>query len=219
MSSARDVKEPSMEEILSSIRRIIAYDDDGPADDGRARPVPAEQAAMSASSDPLADEESAEEDDVLELTTEADPAPPRTSAAVRPAAAAAPPLHAPSASGGPALAATGTSADALAPATAAPSSNPSQESLSMSIAPKTDTLVSDTASSATMGAFSRLSQNLTPAAPSAMPAAGDRRTVDELVVDALKPELRAWLDKNLPSIVERLVQQEISKMARRAELV
>ena len=31
--------------------------------------------------------------------------------------------------------------------------------------------------------------------------------------------LRDWLDENLPTIVDRLVQKEIQKIARRAELM
>jgi hypothetical protein len=31
--------------------------------------------------------------------------------------------------------------------------------------------------------------------------------------------LKEWLDENLPPIVERLVQREIQKIARRADLV
>lgn len=237
MSSARDVKEPSMEEILSSIRRIIAYDDDNPDAKG-ALSAQAGTPGPAMPSDPLADEDSAEDDDVLELTTEAEPAPVRTPSAPPPAIIAAAPVIVPAVAP-PALPVTPvlhapaearTERPALAAALAAPSDAPppsapplsatpsSQEPDPMSFATKTDILVSDTASSATMGAFSRLSQNLAPAAAS-MPAVADRRTVDDLVADALKPELRAWLDTNLPSIVERLVQQEISKMARRAELV
>ena len=43
-------------------------------------------------------------------------------------------------------------------------------------------------------------------------------TVEQLVVDLLTPMLRDWLDQNLPGIVERVVEQEVKKLARRAEL-
>jgi len=39
-------------------------------------------------------------------------------------------------------------------------------------------------------------------------------TVEDLVVESLKPMLKEWLDTNLPGIVERLVQREISKLNR-----
>jgi cell pole-organizing protein PopZ len=31
--------------------------------------------------------------------------------------------------------------------------------------------------------------------------------------------LKSWLDENLPQIVERVVEQEVKKLARRAELL
>ena len=37
-------------------------------------------------------------------------------------------------------------------------------------------------------------------------------------MDLLTPMLRDWLDQNLPEIVERVVEQEVKKLARRAEL-
>lgn len=43
------------------------------------------------------------------------------------------------------------------------------------------------------------------------------RTVEEIVVELLKPMLREWLDENLPSIVERLVEREIRYLSRRVE--
>jgi cell pole-organizing protein PopZ len=40
------------------------------------------------------------------------------------------------------------------------------------------------------------------------------RTLDDLVADMLRPMLRDWLDSNLPPLVERLVRQEIERVAR-----
>jgi len=40
------------------------------------------------------------------------------------------------------------------------------------------------------------------------------RTLEDLVRDMLKPMLRAWLDHNLPNIVERLVRAEIERVSR-----
>lgn len=40
------------------------------------------------------------------------------------------------------------------------------------------------------------------------------RTLDDLVKDMLRPMLRAWLDENLPAIVERLVRAEIERVSR-----
>jgi cell pole-organizing protein PopZ len=40
-------------------------------------------------------------------------------------------------------------------------------------------------------------------------------TVEGLVRDMLRPMLRDWMDRNLPTLVERLVEQEIERLARR----
>jgi cell pole-organizing protein PopZ len=40
------------------------------------------------------------------------------------------------------------------------------------------------------------------------------RTLDDLVQDMLRPMLKAWLDDNLPTIVERLVRTEIERVSR-----
>jgi len=39
------------------------------------------------------------------------------------------------------------------------------------------------------------------------------RTVEDLMVEMLRPMLRSWIDANLPTIVERLVQQEIDRIS------
>jgi hypothetical protein len=44
------------------------------------------------------------------------------------------------------------------------------------------------------------------------------RTLEEIVRDALRPLLRAWLDDHLPEIVERLVREEIQRVVREARL-
>src|SRR5512138_517667 len=48
-------------------------------------------------------------------------------------------------------------------------------------------------------------------------AIGGGRTLEELVRQSLAPELKGWLDANLPDLVERIVREEIRKMIRRAE--
>ncbi len=40
------------------------------------------------------------------------------------------------------------------------------------------------------------------------------RTLDDLVKEMLRPMLKAWLDDNLPSLVERLVRSEIERVSR-----
>ena len=80
-------------------------------------------------------------------------------------------------------------------------------------------LVSATAASAASGAFAKLSHAFqrTPAEESIADDAG--RTVEQFVEDMIRPLLKDWLDENLPTIVDRLVEKEIQKIARRAELM
>lgn len=41
-----------------------------------------------------------------------------------------------------------------------------------------------------------------------------RRSFDEIAEDMLRPMLHEWLDDNLPTLVERLVREEIERVAR-----
>ena len=45
------------------------------------------------------------------------------------------------------------------------------------------------------------------------------RTLDDLVREMLRPMLKAWLDDNLPNMVERLVRAEIDRVSRGARLI
>lgn len=47
-------------------------------------------------------------------------------------------------------------------------------------------------------------------------AASRRRSFDEMAEDMLRPMLQDWLDNNLPTLVERLVREEIERVARGA---
>jgi len=42
----------------------------------------------------------------------------------------------------------------------------------------------------------------------------EHRSLDEIAEDMLRPMLREWLDDNLPTLVERLVREEIERVAR-----
>jgi len=39
-------------------------------------------------------------------------------------------------------------------------------------------------------------------------------TLEDVVRETLRPVLKSWLDENLPSLVERMVQAEIERVAR-----
>lgn len=49
---------------------------------------------------------------------------------------------------------------------------------------------------------------------SAAMAAGQTRSFDEIAEEMLKPMLTQWLDDNLPTLVERLVREEIERVSR-----
>lgn len=49
---------------------------------------------------------------------------------------------------------------------------------------------------------------------SAAVAAGQTRSFDEIAEEMLKPMLTQWLDDNLPTLVERLVREEIERVSR-----
>jgi cell pole-organizing protein PopZ len=46
---------------------------------------------------------------------------------------------------------------------------------------------------------------------------GAGRTLETLVCEAMEPHMRAWLDENLAGLVERVVREEVSRLARRLE--
>ena len=48
-------------------------------------------------------------------------------------------------------------------------------------------------------------------------AARSKKTFDELAEEMMRPMLQEWLDNNLPMLVERLVREEIERVARGVE--
>ncbi len=66
-------------------------------------------------------------------------------------------------------------------------------------------LLSRTASVAVDSAFASLTHTV---------LSQNARTLDDLVKDMLRPMLKSWLDDNLPSLVERLVRAEIERVSR-----
>lgn len=210
MSKTARVPEPSMEEILASIRRIIA-DDSGTAGQPGANTAPAatdnsSQMAGSEMAQGTADaftssDENTAESDVLELSRPVEPgaspaftpirgpdvvfrAEEPSSRAARPAAATvatAAPQPRPSA--------------AQAPAPAPPAA----------LAPAEDRLLSPNSTAAVSAAFNSLASTV---------LSENARTLEDLVKDMMRPMLKDWLDENLPGLVERIVRAEIERVAR-----
>ena len=84
---------------------------------------------------------------------------------------------------------------------------------------ETEALLSTGTASTTTGAFAKLSKAFRPTPVEESVADGAGRTVEQFIEDMARPMLKEWLDENMPAIVERLVQKEIQKIARRAELL
>lgn len=219
----REQQEPSMEEILSSIRRIIA---DEESDDSRTgeeddlgAAVRARVEALETNDESLeqpADEDQ-DDEDVLELTKVV-----RDSGEVvefqgeRPSAE--PPLEEPE------PAADDDDRDqeiglAHHRFGEASQDDPYGKDEPVQREPaQASELMSATAASVATGAFAKLSQALqrTPQEESIADDSG--RTVEQFVEDIVRPMLKEWLDEHLTPIVERLVEKEIQKISRRAEL-
>ncbi len=191
MNAQAKPNEPSMEEILASIRRIISDDEAKPAEAEVEAPAPE---PVPASID----------DDVLDLGTEAAfVAPP----AVEPPPAPTAPAEAEAdvdfreteESEPPAPAATMAPVESTPAPVAAPQPEPAPRPVDMA------SLLSDQASSAVTSAFGQLANTV---------LSSNARTLEDLVKDMLKPMLKTWLDDNLPLMVERLVRAEIERVAR-----
>jgi hypothetical protein len=214
MSQPAKAHEPSMEEILASIRRIIADDETGKAPPPK--PAPASMA----------------------------PVPPPRPAAMPPRAAAPPPPPpVPEPSAVDAMlagrqAASNESHDILdltesmaAPAEHEEASNfqtidgqpdviftdppappepvpPPREEPPMGLAGRRGPdhgIMSASTSAAVDSAFNALAQTV---------LVHNARTLEDLVREMLRPMLKSWLDDNLPSLVERIVKAEIDRVAR-----
>lgn len=73
------------------------------------------------------------------------------------------------------------------------------------------------AANATADAFSRLVGNMPIDRQDGKSTAADGRvTLEDVVRDLLRPMLRQWIDDNVPRLVERLVEKELEKLARKA---
>ena len=196
MSDAKAQQEPSMEEILASIRRIISEDGEKEGEGAQPEvaaaepPIPEPPPLEPPVSEPVDEME----DDVLELTEvveeEASPLPDDDPEPPFPDE----PMIEPEPS----------------PAAAAPQ-RPFLDD---------DTLLSPDATRVASDAMSRLLQRPEPpSAPDAgssglgAMAVGDGKTVEDIVRELLRPMLRDWLEANLPPMVERIVQREVESIA------
>jgi uncharacterized protein len=189
--------EPSMEEILASIRRIISED----TDTGKAQPAAAPAPAASAAPPP--------------------PPPPAQPKASEPApapkAAEPPPPPAPEV-----LELTemvGDDGNVTDLGDDKPSDPPAAKPVEQAPVDEDERLVSQRAASAAAGALSGLqAATRRPETPRGLMGLGNAgMTLEEIVRAEMRPILKAWLDEHLPPLVERLVQREIKRITRQVD--
>ena len=84
-----------------------------------------------------------------------------------------------------------------------------EETTEMPRAKKTDAIIDEVTESATAGAFASLTSVVEEKATVA--ERGDR--IGDLVMEALQPMLKEWLDANLKGIVERAVTKEVKRIS------
>jgi cell pole-organizing protein PopZ len=189
-----------MEDILSSIRRIISEDGE-------------EENEEKAESEA---DESAAEDDVLELTKMVDDEGNVVELSEASAQEETPPQEAEEAPSQEAEAEEAVAeeepagqddTDAIPAASEEPAGDAGEK------------LISDDAEAEASNALASLSRAAAPGAAdeSALRAVAGGHTIEEHVLIMLRPLLREWLDKNLPALVQRLVEKEIERLVRRAD--
>jgi hypothetical protein len=226
MTQPAKSQEPSMEEILASIRRIIADDDANktaprpaesppqavaPAPAARPAPPPPAPAAVpprvtppepsldeavepEPEPEPTADVED-QAADILDLTEQM--------AAPQPVPKPAPQFRTIDGS-------FDVSYEEEKPAPQMPMPEPPRRAFAGDDSPppraeERHQLLSSVTSAAVDSAFNTLAQTV---------LVQNARTLEDLVREMLRPMLKAWLDDNLPGMVERLVRAEIERVSR-----
>jgi cell pole-organizing protein PopZ len=220
MSQTAKLQEPSMEEILASIRRIIADDDGRPKAPEPVAPKPVPPPAPRAVAPPPAPPPAAanNQDDIDAMLADLD-APPKV---------AAKPVPMPAPKPAPMPAAPPTDVLDLTEAMAAPAPAPSFRTIDgandvvftdppeprpeppMRAEPRPQPapdqgLISNATVSAVDSAFNSLAYTV---------IGQNARTLEDLVKEMLRPLLKSWLDDNLPGLVERIVRAEIERVSR-----
>jgi len=162
--------EPSMEEILASIRRIISDDKEEPA--VAAPPPPAPEP------EPIELTQALQDDGTVVDLAEPEPEP-----------------------------------VVFAPPPPPPPPPPVVEPA----APLVSDSVASTAASSLHTLASTVEIEQLAAAPRGASYIGNgARTLEDMVLEMMRPLLKQWLDQNLPPIVDRLVQKEIERISKRA---
>ena len=155
--------EPSMEEILASIRRIISEDEEDPTP---AAPKPA----------PVHETANQTEERIAPVAQKSEPIMPSTPPKT--------PLET-------------EDVDMIKQNTTEAMDHNADEAI-----------LDDVTAAAASEAFRNLSESV-------RISSGEGRTLEDLVVQMLKPMVKDWLNQNLPTIVEEKVEEEVQRLARR----
>ena len=195
MSDNDSEEEPSIEEILASIRQIISDDDEEGLGD-----APAEEEA--AAEEPATEPEPEPEPEA-EATPEPEPEP----------------EPAPEPEPEPEPAADEGVLELTEEMQEAPDDKPMEIDLQDAASePAEDTgdeeIITGQTAASTLGSMAKLSTSM-PVSRSGKYRGYDGVTVEDIVRDALHPLLREWVDENLPDMVESLVQAELQKLSNR----
>jgi cell pole-organizing protein PopZ len=226
MNQPAKAQEPSMEEILASIRRIIADEDTGKGAKPVAAPAPpppkpapvpppvmAQPAPPPPPPPPKPPEVANNQADIDAMLASMDavaapPAPPP--APPKPVAPPAPDvldlteaMTAPPAAPAQSFRTIDAASDVVF---AEGTSEPSPEPPRAPPPPMADrALMSSSTRSAVDHAFNSLANTV---------LGNNARTLEDLVKEMLRPMLKGWLDDNLPGLVERIVRAEIERVSR-----
>lgn len=248
MSKANATAEPSMEEILASIRRIIADGDEAPkAAAPKPEPVVEKPAPAKASTaKPVTKPEVSASQDDIDALMAADPMPAQKQAPKPPAPASQDDIDAMMAAMEDDkvdieeededildLAMARAEKEVTAPAPRAmPKPAPklidnddidfaeaaeivaplgeraprsSSPAASQPVVAMQNSLLSHETEMSVASAFGSLTQAI---------FSNEPRTIEDVMKELLRPMVKTWLDDNLPAVVERLVREEISRVAR-----
>jgi cell pole-organizing protein PopZ len=224
MTQSAKAQEPSMEEILASIRRIIADDDSGKVAKAPEPPKPAPPVAAAPSRPmpppapppPPAAANNQQNIDAMLADLDAPPkfAPPPMPVAA-PVADVLDLTEAMTATAAPPPAANFRTIDGandvvFTDRTPEPAPEPlprvERQYAPPPPPPAVDqALISHSTMSAVDSAFHSLANTV---------LGNNARTLEDLVKEMLRPMLKGWLDDNLPSMVERIVRAEIERVSR-----
>jgi cell pole-organizing protein PopZ len=190
--------DPSMEEILSSIRRILKEDERVPLAGAPAPMAHAPEAAQPKAVQPKAAQPEAvgqteavkpPEDDEVNSVLVLDP-----SMMVPEAAASKPPVQS-------------------QPPAQPPPPLPRPVAPARASVRKPDSLLGESAAETASSHLESLMRTLPHDRAAGVSRGGP--TLEDVVRDELRPLLRAWLDNNLPPLVERIVRAEIERLVAR----